>query len=135
MKTSPVSFGSLMCFTLKNNKPKAPVTDMVKMAFMCNEKLANYDINEDVLVHDEKVKGYVHNAAADFCDVLDLKYRSQLLPKGSNKVVLTEADFYVNSKDTEKKYFITAPTPKDEDIILRALSVSNDFYTVRLGRK
>lgn len=135
MKTSPVSFGSLMCFTLKNNKPKAPVTDMVKMAFMCNDKLANYDLCDDVLVHEEKVKGYVHNAAADFCDVLDMKYRGNVLPKGSNRVVLTEADFYVNSGNTEKKYFITAPTPKDEDIILRALSVSNDFYTVRLAGK
>lgn len=132
MKTSPVSFGSLMCFTIDDDKPKAPVTDMVKMAFLCNDKLMNYNLDKDVWIHKEKVDGIDHNAAADFCKLLDMKYR-QLLPKGSNRVILTEADFYVNSKDTEKRYFITAPTAKDEKFILRTLTVSNDFYTVRLG--
>ena len=58
-----------------------------------------------------------------------------MLPKGSNKVVITQADFYVNPRDTEKRYFITAPTADDENKILKALGPSNNFYTVKLREK
>lgn len=135
MKTSPVSFGSLMCFTINDGKPKASVPEMINLSFAMNSKLSGYDLQTDVIdFKGEPVDGTVHNAAADFCEKLDKLYK-QMLPKGSNKVVITQADFYVNPRDTEKRYFITAPTADDENKILKALGPSNNFYTVKLREK
>lgn len=135
MKTSPVSFGSLMCFTINDGKPKASVPEMIKLSFAMNGKLSGYDLQTDVIdFKGEPVDGTVHNAAADFCERLD-KMHKHMLPKGSNKVVITQADFYVNPRDTEKRYFVTAPTADDENKILKALGPSNNFYTVKLREK
>ena len=135
MKTSPVSFGSLMCFTINDGKPKASVPEMVNMAFMCNPKLSGYNLDKDVIeFKTEIIDGTVHNAAADFCEKLDKLYK-KMLPKGSNRVVLTEAEFYVNPRETQKRYFLTAPTAEDETKILRTLGVSNDFYTAKFREK
>lgn len=135
MKTSPVSFGSLMCFTINDGKPKASVPDMLKIAFVCNNKLSKYNLQKDVIeFKGEPVDGTVHNAAADFCDRLDKLYKN-MLPKGSNQVVITQADFYVNPRDTEKRYFITAPTADDENKILKTLGSSSNFYTAKFREK
>ena len=135
MKTSPVSFGSLMCFTIDDGKPKASIPSMLNIAFVCNSKLSGYKLDKDVVqFKGETVDGTVHNAAADFCEKLDKLYKN-LLPKGSNKVLITEADFYVNPRDTEKRYFITAPTADDENKILKALGSSNNFYTAKFREK
>ncbi len=134
MKTSPVSFGSLMCFTIKDGKPKASVPSLVQLAFQCNPRLSGYNLDKDIVVHKEKIDGTVHNAAADFCELLDEKYKAKL-PKGSNRVIITEADFYVNPRDTEKRYFLTAATGDEENKILRTLGSSLNFYTVKLRGK
>lgn len=134
MKISPVSFGSLMTFTIEDGQPKVPVPYMVKMSFRHNNKLQGYDLQEDILVHEEKIDGTVHNAAANFCEKLDNLYKSKF-PKGSKKVLLTEADFYVNPRETQKRYFLTAATAEEENKILKLLGVSNDFYTVKFRDK
>lgn len=135
MKTSPVSFGSLMCFTINDGKPKASIPSMLNIAFSCNPKLSGYNLEKDVVQFNEgAVDGTVHNAAADFCEKLDKKYKD-MLPKGSNKVIITEADFYVNPRTTEKRYFLTAPCADDENKILKALGVSNNFYTAKFREK
>ena len=135
MKTSPVSFGSLMCFTINDGKPKASIPSMLNIAFMCNSKLSGYDLQKDVFQYQgEAVDGTVHNAAANFCEKLDYIHKDKL-PKGSNKVFITEAEFYVNPRDTEKRYFITAPTADDENRILKALGSSNNFYTAKFREK
>ena len=135
MKTSPVSFGSLMCFTINDGKPKASVPEMINLSFAMNSKLSGYDLQTDVIdFKGEPVDGTVHNAAADFCEKLDKLYK-QMLPKGSNKVLITQANFYVNPRDIEKRYFITAPTADDENKILRALGSSNNFYTAKFRDK
>lgn len=135
MKTSPVSFGSLMCFTIDDGKPKASIPSMLNIAFVCNGKLSGYNLQKDVVeFKGEPVDGTVHNAAADFCEKLDREYKDKL-PKGSNKVLITQANFYVNPRDIEKRYFITAPTADDENKILKALGSSNNFYTAKFRDK
>ena len=49
MKTSPVSFGSLMCFTIDYGKPKASIPSMLNIAFVCNSKLSGYNLQKDVV--------------------------------------------------------------------------------------
>ena len=135
MKSSPVSFGSLMCFTINDGKPKASIPSMLNIAFACNPKLSGYQLEKDVVQFGgDAVDGTVHNAAADFCEKLDNLYKG-MLPKGSNKVIITEADFYVNPRTTEKRYFLTAPSGDDENKILKALGVSNNFYTAKFREK
>ena len=133
MKSSPVSFGSLMVFTIKDNKPKATIPVLMKASFSNNPKLTKYNL-QDTFHHSEKIDGTVHNAAKKFAAQLDVQYKNRL-PKGSSKVILTEADFYVNPHKTEKRYFITAATNDDEEKIHEELSSSSFFYSARFGNK
>ncbi|MBQ9246122.1 hypothetical protein IJ182_07645 [bacterium] len=140
MNISPISFGSLMVGTLKSGRPKAPVPVLVDLAFNCetvnidgNERknpLSRYNLMSDIIHHEEKIDGTVHNANLDFAKELNTKYKSKL-PKGSNKVIMTEADFYINPRETEKRYFLTAASQRDEKEIHKVLSKSKEFYTVR----
>ena len=133
MKTSPVSFGSLMCFTINNGQPKLAIPRMLQTAFAHNDKLSGYTLEEDIFEFKEDVDGTVHNAAADFCDKLDVLHKNDL--KGTKNVKITRAEFYTSPLCKEPRYFITAPTAEDENKILRALGVSKDFYTVRFREK
>ncbi|MCD7878832.1 MAG: hypothetical protein LUG16_02730 [Candidatus Gastranaerophilales bacterium] len=130
MSISPVSFKSLMVFTLKDNKPKASVPDLVKMSFANNPKLKNYKLQNNIIHHDEKIDGTIHNAARNFAKTLDKKYKKSFY-NDSKKVYLTEADFYVNPRDTEKRYFLTAASQKDEGNIHKTLIKSPAFYVAR----
>lgn len=134
MRISPVSFGSLMCFTIKDGKAKVPVPDLVKLAFNNNNYLKKrYRLENKISVYDgEPEDGTVYNAFGDFGKKLDLLYK-KVLPKGSNKVILTEAEFFVNPRETEKRYYITAATAEDENRILKTLSSNDSFYTVKIN--
>lgn len=134
MKTNPVSFKSLLVFTINDGKPKAPVPELIRMSFKHNDILKNYSLDQFVRSHKEKIDGTVFNANSDFCEELDRKYR-MLLPKGSKKVIMTEADFLINPKDTQKRYFLTAATAEDEERILKTLGKSNHFYAARFKIK
>ncbi len=133
MSIKPISFGSLLCFTLKDGKPKAPVPSMVMAAFRNNPGLKMYKLDQKIRQYKgEDIDGTVYNATGDFGKLLDKKYAHEL-PKGSNKVLLTEADFFVNPRQTEKRYFITAATYEDERKILDVLSKTNEFYTAKIN--
>ncbi len=125
MKTSPVSFGSIMVFTINDEKPKANTGDMVKTSFRFNSDLSSFYVLESRKFDEVQIDGSVHNAAPSFCKMLDKRYE-HLLPKGSNKVILTEADFFVNSNELQKRYFVTASRDKDEKYIQRILG--HGFY-------
>ncbi len=134
MKISPVSFKSIMVFTLNDGKPKAPVMDLVRTAFEYNPALQSYSLDKDNFVFEDKVNGAAYNASTNFTKFLDRKY-SDLLPKGSNRVIATEADFYSNTRDHEKRYFLTAATKEDEERIHKCLSKSKIFYAARFSNK
>lgn len=135
MNVSPVSFKSLLCFTIDDNKPKGMLPAMIKTAFAYNPQLKGYKLDPNIVHHDEKIDGTVHNAHANICDDLDKKY-ADILPKGSNKVILTEVDVYVNPRDTVKRYYLTAATSEDErKILYSSFANSKDFYVAKFREK
>lgn len=135
MRVSPVSFKSLMVFTLKGNKPSAGIPDIMAYTFQNNKSLRdNYSLTTPVHYDKDKIDGTVHNAAANFASLLDKEYKKEL-PKGSKKVILTSADFYVNPRDTQKRYFLTAATNEDEEKLHKILSKSLAFFTVKFRPK
>ena len=52
MKTSPVSFRSLMCFTIDNGQPKLAIPEMIQTAFTYNDKLSGYTLEKDIFEYD-----------------------------------------------------------------------------------
>ena len=134
MNLSPVSFGSTMVFTINDGKPKASVPALVKTAFKNNPELEDYILSDTFKYTEEKIDGTVHNAAPNFAEFLDKKYK-ELLPKGSNKVILTEAEFYVNPKETQKRYFITASNNEQESQIHKILSQGITLFSAKFGYK
>ncbi len=134
MRVSPVAFKSLMVFTLKGDKPSAEVPQIMKYTFDNNNSLKDYNLTKLVPYNKGKIDGTVHNAAADFAGTLDSEYKGEL-PKGSKKVILTSADFYVNPRETQKRYFLTAATSEDEERLHKILSKSLAFFTVKFRPK
>jgi|GEM_PF-6227294 len=135
MKTSPVSFGSIMVFTLNDGKPKAPVPLLIRTAFSNNDALKKYHLLEDTYEYKgDDIDGRAHNVSADFCRYLDKLY-SSVLPRSSKMVVLTEADFYLGPLKKQRKFFITAPTDDDEKKIHKILGKGLTILTARFGRK
>ncbi len=130
MRVSPVSFGSLHVFTLNDGRPKADVPTLVKGAFDNNERLSNYKL-QSKNIYRKKFDGTIHNANSIVADKLDNEYRGSVIPKDSNKVMLSEVIFYVNPQDTEKRYFITAASRKDENRIHEILNNGGYLYSVR----
>ncbi len=130
----PVSFGSLMVFTINDNRPKASIPQLMKISFNNNPALKTYTLTDTIEYTQEKIDGTVHNAAQNFAERLDKEYKNKL-PKGSRRVILTEADFYVNPRDTQKKYFLTAATNDDEKKIHKALNKSSIFYVAKFREK
>lgn len=123
-----------MVFTLNDNKPKANIPQLMKISFNNNPALKCYNLTDTVEFKEEKIDGTVHNAARNFAERLDAKYKKDL-PKGSKKVILTEADFYVNPKETQKRYFLTGATDEVEERLHNILSKSSVFYTAKFRRK
>lgn len=134
MQINPLSFKSLMVFTLEDNKPKAPIPLLMKAAFDNNPKLSSYLLTDVVEFNDDKIDGTVHNASKNFAKRLDVKYKKQL-PKDSKKVILTEANFHVNAHETKKRYFLTASTNDKEEELHNILSKSAEYYVAKFGFK
>lgn len=130
MAIRPVSFGSLMVFTLKDGKPKADVPTLVKTAFNNNSHLRGYQL-QDGFTYQEKIDGTIHNAAKNFADILDKQYKSQL-PKGSKRVNLTEAEFSVSPRKTEKRYFLSAAR-EEENTLLKILNQGSTLYAAKFS--
>ncbi len=131
MRLSPVSFGSLMVFSLNDKVQKHTLSPLMRVSFNNNKQLKKYQL-EGPVYYPEKIDGTVHNAAKNFAELLDKKYEKEL-PKGSKKVILTEVDFYVNPTDTQKRYFLTAPS-NEEYKIHDSLSSSSLFYCAKFKR-
>mgnify|MGYP005770532771 CR=1 FL=1 len=129
MNIRPVSFGSLMVFTIKDNKPKMDVPSLVGLSFNNNDKLKGYSL-EKRTISPEIIDGSVHNAAKDYARTLDERYRNEL-EKEPKKVKFTEVTFSVNPRTTEKRYFLTAATNGDEARIHDILSRGSNFYIAR----
>lgn len=134
MKTSPVSFGSIMVFTLNDGKPKANTADMVRTSFQYNYDLSDYQLIKTVKYDGEQIDGTVYNSTPSFAKLLDKQYKD-LLPKGSKKVILTEADFYINAKNMQKKYFLTAATEDDEAEIHKILGKGIALFAAKFYDK
>lgn len=133
MNISPVSFGSLMCFTLQDGKPKAPVPVFLKTAFKNNPSLKKYNLDKDITKFDkETIDGTVPNAASDFCYRLDDMYKGRL-PKGCKRVILTQANFMGQDGKIEKRFFLTAATANDEEKILKTLAQGNTLYVSKFN--
>ena len=134
MNVSPVSFKSLLCFTINDKKPKGELPTLIKTAFSYNRDLKGYKLVEKPL-YEETIDGTVHNAHANLCEDLDKKY-AQLLPKGSKQVFLTPVNVYVNPTKTEKRYYLTAATNDDEQKILySSFANSRDFFVAKFRDK
>lgn len=135
MNVSPVSFKSLLCFTIDDNKPKGMLPAMIKTAFSYNQELSEYKLDPKIRDHNVKIDGTVHNAQANICSELDKKYADEL-PKGSDKVILTAVDVYVNPRDTVKRYYLTAATAEDErKILYSSFANSKDFFVCKFREK
>lgn len=131
MAIRPVSFGSLMVFTIKDGKPKADVPTLVKTAFNNNSQLKGYQL-KDGFRHYGEVDGTIHNAAKNCASDLDQRYQYSF-SKGSKQVNLTEADFSVSPTKTEKRYFLTAATKEEENALLKILSQSSTLYVAKFN--
>ena len=134
MNIPPVSFGSLMVFNLNDDKPKASIPQLLKISFNNNKALKNYHLVDTFQKHDEIINGTVHNAAQNFAEDLDRKYKSRL-PKGSKEVILTQVEFTINPRETQTRYFLTAATNDDEVKLHNILSKSSVFYTAKFRTK
>ncbi len=134
MNIPPISFGSLMVFTLNDHKPKASIPQLLKISFDNNKSLRNYNLVDTFQKHDEVIDGTVHNAAQNFAEDLDRKYKS-ILPKGSKDVILTQAEFTINPRETQTRYFLTAATNDDEERLHNILSKSSVYYTAKFRNK
>ena len=115
MSIRPVSFGSLMVFTLNDGKPKADVPTLVKTAFNNNEQLSEYHLKD----------GFKYEKTVNF--------RKMHLPKGGKQVNLTEADFSVTPRETQKRYFLTASTREEETALLKILSQGSTLYVAQFN--
>ncbi len=133
MNINPVSFKSLMVFTLNDGKPKAPVPFIMQTAFNNNSNLKEYNLT-DTVSFSEDIDGTVHNAAMNFAERLDKLYKNEL-PKGSKKVKLTKVNFFVNPRETQERFFLTAATDEDEKKIHNILSKSDMFYSAKFRHK
>ncbi len=133
MKTSPVSFGTLMCFSIKK-KPEVSTPDLLRLSFVRNPSLREYNLQDTFQYTVNEPDFTVSEAASNFGKMLD-KLHKPKLPKGSKDVILTEANFCISPTDKKKKYFITAATNKDEEKIFEELRGTTEFYTVRVSRK
>lgn len=134
MNISPVSFKSLLCFTINDKKPKGELPTLIKTAFSYNKDLKGYKLVEKPL-YEDTIDGTVHNAHANLCEDLDKKY-AHFLPKGSKQVFLTPVDMYVSPTKIEKRYYLTAATNDDEQKILySSFANSRDFFVAKFRDK
>ena len=129
MNVSPVSFGSLMVFTVENGKS---VHELMKKSFSNNLALKDYKLKEETIMYYED-DGSVHNVVLDIIRKLDRKYRGhdKQLPNGSKEVLFTEAHIAKKKNEPKIKYFLTAATKRDEKRIFKALNESEQYIVTK----
>lgn len=155
MRTSPVSFGSLMVGRLYQPGHHLPLKDEISLSFPDSNgngghvALRNYNLcdktytptrNEDGSLRDmpncsiySTHDGTVYNAFKNYALKLDDEYRKNLdlFRDNPQKVIFTEVDFYVSPRQTEKRYFLTAATADDEAKIHSVLSQGSRYLVGR----
>ena len=153
MKTSSVSFGSIMVGRILTRPGRhLPLKDEIGLSFPDSNgdgghpALRNYNLfdktfkpsrNDDGSLRDKDKNtpnrsiyythdGTVNNAFKNYSFKLDAEYRKRLdlFRDNPQKVIFTEADFYVSPREVEKRYFLTAATDEDEAKIHNILSQS-----------
>lgn len=135
MNIPPVSFKSLMCFTIDDNRPKEDLEKIIKTAFAYNSDLSSFRLDEDVYQHGEVIDGTVYNANANLCDELDKIHKNKFLD-APRKVILSVVDVAINPRETRKRYYLTAATTEDENKILTSsFAKSKDFYVAKFRNK
>ncbi len=144
MRVNPVSFRSLQVFTLQSGKPKAPVPQLIKLAFDRNPELNGtapqsglrtllgfvptkyklVDGTDEFIAKDisEAQDGTVHEAYLQFARQLDDYYSKKMKPEDYDKVYLTKASFTKNPREMETRYFLTASSYRREGDINRILN-------------
>ena len=145
MKTSPVSFGSMMVVRKPQPGRQIPLKDESG-----NPALRNYRLQDETMTptrNADKSLRYnpkdtsiynthdatVYNAFKNYTFKLDEEYRKNLglFKNNPQKVIFSEVDFWVSPHKTEKRYFLTAATEEDEIRIHNILSQSKRY---RIGR-
>ena len=134
MKNAPVSFGTIMVFTTDDKKPKENTRKMIETSFGFNYNLNDYFKLETKEYLAEPIDASIYNAAPSFCKFLDKRYKNSF-DKNSNKVILTEADFYVNSKEKQKRYFLTAKTNLMETYIQHIIGCGFTIFAAKFYDK
>ena len=131
------SFGSLMVVRLNQPGVHVPLQDEISLAFPDpksgnggNPSLKGYSLS-DTFYHSETIDGTVYNAAKNFGRTLDDLYRKKEFKNDPKRVIFTEANFYKNPTETEKKFYLTAATDSEEDKIHRILSESARYLVVK----
>jgi hypothetical protein len=138
MNIPPVSFGSLLVFTL-DDANSASIPDLMKATFENNPVLSNYELTDTFEYtkkgdEDTVLDGTIWNSRKNFADELDLLHQNTL-DKKPQKVILTSAEFTKNPRETRTLYFLTAATDKDEKKIHETLSKSSSYLINRFGYK
>ena len=127
----PVSFGSLMAFTVKNNNNYLP--QMLNNSFTSPTTSHRLDRNY-VLVErphaGDVYDGTAFNATKNIANRLDNEYKKDF-HVNPRKVFLTPVKISDRSGEIQTRYFITAATQEDEDIIHNSLSGTSQFLVAK----
>ncbi len=127
----PVSFGSLMAFTVKNNNNYIP--QMLNNSF--TSQTTNHHLNEKYVLVEKPLEkdvydGTAFNATKNVANKLDNKYKDDFYVN-PRKVFLTPVKISDRSGEIQTRYFITAATQEDEDTIHNSLSGTNQFLVAK----
>ena len=120
MPINPISFKSLQVFTMPGT-PTAPIPKLVETTFRYNKDLAGYTLSDLFTYQGEEMDGTIHNATKDFASSLDKKFKDDVM-KNPKRVMLSEGVFTINPRETEKRYFLTTSSWKEEKKLLNILN-------------
>ena len=130
MKISPVSFGSIMLFQLKDGRPKIDIPTIMETAFQRNNALIGYNLSEIQIIDDDRIDYSINNSSAVFSENLDNRYREEL-DKYHDRIFFSEANFVYTPKNVEKRYFITAHNDEEERYLQSIFQLDRSLYAVR----
>lgn len=131
----PVSFGSLMAFTVKHNNNYLP--QMLKASF--ESTTTAHHLNEKYVLVEKPLEkdvydGTAFNATKNVANKLDNKYNKDF-DVNPRKVFLTPVKISDRSGAIQTRYFITAATQEDEDTIHNSLSGTNQFLVAKFVKE
>lgn len=131
----PVSFGSLMAFTVKHNNNY--LSEMLKASF--TSPTTAHHLNEKYVLVEKPLErdvydGTAFNATKNVANKLDNKYKEDFRVN-PRKVFLTPVKISDRSGAIQTRYFITAATQEDEDTIHNSLSGTNQFLVAKFVKE